>query len=103
MMMVKVVRLMSKRHPQNGPSLSSAPPKRRKPMTMSNDLADWHARQKAEQEEIERGAAIIWRLTKRSIKEDLLERSRIYALGKATNPARLAHATDKRHVFHHMP
>lgn len=54
--MFKAVRFMSKRHPQNGPSLSRPPPKRAKPMT-DKELADSHARNKAEQEEIERHAA----------------------------------------------
>lgn len=44
------------RRPQNGPTFSKAPPKKRKPMT-DEELAARHARGKAQQEEIERQAA----------------------------------------------
>jgi hypothetical protein len=42
-----------KKHPNNGPKFSKAPPNNRKPMT-DEEIATRHARQKAEQEPIER-------------------------------------------------
>jgi hypothetical protein len=44
------------RRPQNGPTFSKPPLKKQKPMT-DQELADWQARQAAEQEETKRKAA----------------------------------------------
>ncbi|MGB8277820.1 MAG: hypothetical protein WCF20_07805 [Methylovirgula sp.] len=47
---------MSKAHPQDGPTFSAAPPKRRRPIT-DQELADWQARKAAEEEQMIRDAA----------------------------------------------
>jgi hypothetical protein len=46
---------MSRNHPNNGPSLSAAPLKKRKPMT-DQELADWQAMGKVRMEETIRRA-----------------------------------------------
>jgi hypothetical protein len=45
-----------KKHPQNGPTFSKAPPKKRSPMTDA-ERANWQAREDAELEETKRTAA----------------------------------------------
>jgi hypothetical protein len=47
---------MSKAHPQNGPSFSKAPPKKRSPMT-DEELATYQGRQQAEREQTATDAA----------------------------------------------
>jgi hypothetical protein len=47
---------LSRKHPQNGPSLSDAPSKKQKPMT-DQELAGWNARQAAGDEQKVRDAA----------------------------------------------
>jgi hypothetical protein len=60
------------KHPNNGPSLSKAPSKKRKPMS-DEESADWRARKKVEQEQAERSAAVLRRFHQAANRGDALD------------------------------